>query len=41
MDRDLFGFATVWAAAGTPNAVFAVDPRRLARAAVIAVTGPG
>ncbi len=34
MDRDLLTHASVWAAAGTPNAVFAVDPARLA-----AVTG--
>jgi Cys-tRNA(Pro) deacylase len=37
-DRDLLQYETVWAAAGTPNTVFAVDPRRLAQAsgAVIA-----
>lgn len=34
MDRDLLTHASVWAAAGTPNAVFAIDPARLA-----AVTG--
>ncbi|HJX61834.1 MAG TPA: YbaK/EbsC family protein [Dehalococcoidia bacterium] len=31
-DRDLLRFETVWGAAGTPNAVFAVEPRRLAEA---------
>jgi prolyl-tRNA editing enzyme YbaK/EbsC (Cys-tRNA(Pro) deacylase) len=31
-DRDLLAFETVWAAAGTPNAVFAVNPARLAEA---------
>jgi prolyl-tRNA editing enzyme YbaK/EbsC (Cys-tRNA(Pro) deacylase) len=30
MDEDLLGFGTVWAAAGTPRAVFAVAPRTLA-----------
>lgn len=29
MDRDLFGHNVVWAAAGTPRAVFAVAPDRL------------
>ncbi len=29
IDRDLLAYHRVWAAAGTPNAVFAVDPRRL------------
>jgi prolyl-tRNA editing enzyme YbaK/EbsC (Cys-tRNA(Pro) deacylase) len=29
MDEDLLRYATVWAAAGTPNAVFEVDPRAL------------
>lgn len=29
MDRDLLQYGTVWAAAGTPNAVFAVDPKAL------------
>jgi prolyl-tRNA editing enzyme YbaK/EbsC (Cys-tRNA(Pro) deacylase) len=33
MDEDLLQYETVWAAAGTPNAVFAVDPEGL-RAAV-------
>jgi len=31
-DRDLLGHDVVWAAAGTPRAVFAVEPGRLARA---------
>ena len=29
MDRDLFGYAVVWAAAGRPNAVFEIAPDRL------------
>jgi prolyl-tRNA editing enzyme YbaK/EbsC (Cys-tRNA(Pro) deacylase) len=29
IDRDLLQFDEVWAAAGTPNAVFPIDPRRL------------
>jgi prolyl-tRNA editing enzyme YbaK/EbsC (Cys-tRNA(Pro) deacylase) len=33
IDEDLLGYDTVWAAAGTPRAVFAVDPKRLAEAA--------
>lgn len=40
IDADLMQFDTVWAAAGAPNAVFEVDPRKLAQAAgakVIAV----
>jgi prolyl-tRNA editing enzyme YbaK/EbsC (Cys-tRNA(Pro) deacylase) len=32
MDADLLKFETVWAAAGAPNAVFAVDPKALAEA---------
>jgi prolyl-tRNA editing enzyme YbaK/EbsC (Cys-tRNA(Pro) deacylase) len=32
LDRDLLAFPTVWAAAGTPNAVFEVAPRALAEA---------
>ena len=32
VDQDLLAHATVWAAAGTPNAVFAVDPKALATA---------
>jgi len=31
-DRDLLQFETVWAAAGTPNAVFPIEPQRLAEA---------
>lgn len=31
-DRDLLQFETIWAAGGTPNAVFSVDPQRLAEA---------
>ena len=41
-DRDLLAYDRVWAAAGTPNAVFAVDPKALCRAIgaeVIAMTG--
>jgi prolyl-tRNA editing enzyme YbaK/EbsC (Cys-tRNA(Pro) deacylase) len=33
IDEDLLQYDTVWAAAGTPNAIFAVDPEAL-RAAV-------
>ncbi|AGB16123.1 hypothetical protein Halru_1515 [Halovivax ruber XH-70] len=29
MDRSLLGYETVWAAAGTPSAVFSIDPKRL------------
>jgi prolyl-tRNA editing enzyme YbaK/EbsC (Cys-tRNA(Pro) deacylase) len=29
LDADLLQYGTVWAAAGTPTAVFAVDPARL------------
>jgi len=29
MDEDLFGFETVWAAAGAPTAVFPISPERL------------
>jgi len=32
MDEDLLGHAVVWAAAGTPHAVFAVAPQALAAA---------
>jgi prolyl-tRNA editing enzyme YbaK/EbsC (Cys-tRNA(Pro) deacylase) len=32
IDRDLMRFGTVWAAAGAPDAVFAVAPAHLARA---------
>lgn len=31
-DRDLLQFETIWAAAGTPNAVFPIEPHRLAEA---------
>lgn len=31
MDEDLLGYAVVYAAAGTPNSVFAIAPRELAR----------
>jgi prolyl-tRNA editing enzyme YbaK/EbsC (Cys-tRNA(Pro) deacylase) len=37
LDRDLLAFDVVWAAAGTPNAVFAIDPRELARATGAAI----
>lgn len=33
LDRDLLRYDTVWAAAGTPNAVFAIAPGDLARIA--------
>lgn len=38
LDRDLMQYDSVWAAAGTPNTVFAIEPRQLAQAsgAVIA-----
>ena len=29
MDRDLFGYAVVWAAAGRPDSVFEIQPDRL------------
>jgi prolyl-tRNA editing enzyme YbaK/EbsC (Cys-tRNA(Pro) deacylase) len=29
MDEDLLQYETVWAAAGTPNALFSVDPEAL------------
>ena len=32
LDPHILDFTTVWAAAGTPNHVFAIDPRRLALA---------
>jgi prolyl-tRNA editing enzyme YbaK/EbsC (Cys-tRNA(Pro) deacylase) len=41
IDEDLLGFRLVWAAAGTPNSVFACDPRRMCEASgarVIKVT---
>jgi prolyl-tRNA editing enzyme YbaK/EbsC (Cys-tRNA(Pro) deacylase) len=31
LDEDLLAYATIWAAAGTPNALFEVDPRELLR----------
>jgi prolyl-tRNA editing enzyme YbaK/EbsC (Cys-tRNA(Pro) deacylase) len=37
IDEDLLQYDTVWAAAGTPNAIFSVDPEAL-RAAVGAHT---
>jgi prolyl-tRNA editing enzyme YbaK/EbsC (Cys-tRNA(Pro) deacylase) len=37
LDEDLIRFQTVWAAAGTPNAVFEVTPQELARMAAAAV----
>jgi len=43
IDRELTRFDTIWAAAGTPNAVVALDPRDLIRATggdVVAVTRP-
>ncbi len=43
MDQDLLAFDRVWAAAGTPKAVFASEPEALKAAAgakVIQVTGP-
>ena len=36
-DRDLLQFETVWGAAGTPNAVFPIEPGRLAEASGAAV----
>ena len=42
IDQDLLQYETVWAAAGSPEAVFEVDPRRLAEvigAVVIDVGG--
>ncbi|HWJ74577.1 MAG TPA: YbaK/EbsC family protein [Kaistia sp.] len=32
IDRDLLAHETVWAAAGTPHAIFAIDPKALAEA---------
>ena len=32
IDRDLLQFDTIWAAAGTPNAVFSINPHQLVRA---------
>lgn len=39
MDEDLFQYATVWAAAGTPRHVFEVVPLQL-RSATAALVGP-
>jgi len=42
MDADLLAHDVVWAAAGTPNAVFSVDPRALQAATdaqIISVKG--
>ena len=33
VDETLLGYETVWAAAGTPQAVFSIDPDRLVRLA--------
>lgn len=44
MDKDLMSHALVWAAAGTPESLFSVDPEALAAATgatIITVTGPG
>lgn len=35
VDEALLQYAVVWAAAGTPNAVFSADPRRLAELATV------
>ncbi|HLZ20849.1 MAG TPA: YbaK/EbsC family protein [Ktedonobacterales bacterium] len=37
LDRDLMRYAVVWAAAGTPNAVFAIAPHDLKRVASASV----
>lgn len=39
MDRDLLGYSIVWAAAGTPAAVFSADPVRLRDATGATVIG--
>jgi prolyl-tRNA editing enzyme YbaK/EbsC (Cys-tRNA(Pro) deacylase) len=31
LDEDLLGFPTIWAAAGTPNALFEIEPEELRR----------
>lgn len=41
IDRDLLQYPTVWAAAGSPEAVFEVDPRRLAEVIGAGVIGVG
>lgn len=38
MDEDLLAHDTVWAAAGRPDSVFEVDPRKLAEATAATVT---
>ena len=43
MDRDLFGYGVVWAAAGRPDAVFEIGPERLrelCNAVVADITSP-
>ncbi len=37
IDDTLLGYAVVWAAAGTPESIFPVDPRALAKAAAAKV----
>ena len=39
LDADLLQYGTVWAAAGTPNAVFEVDPKALRDATGAMVIG--
>jgi prolyl-tRNA editing enzyme YbaK/EbsC (Cys-tRNA(Pro) deacylase) len=39
IDADLLQYGTVWAAAGTPNAVFEVDPKALQEATGAVVIG--
>ncbi len=39
VDKDLLQYETVWAAAGSPEAVFEVDPRQLAEAIGATVIG--
>lgn len=41
LDQDLLAFPTVWAAAGTPFAVFEVDPRQLVAATSATVIAVG
>jgi prolyl-tRNA editing enzyme YbaK/EbsC (Cys-tRNA(Pro) deacylase) len=41
IDRDLLQYDVVWAAAGTPHAVFAVDPRALQKAADATIIAVG
>jgi prolyl-tRNA editing enzyme YbaK/EbsC (Cys-tRNA(Pro) deacylase) len=43
MDRDLFGYGVVWAAAGRPDSVFEIQPERLrelSNAVVANITSP-